>query len=154
MQLNPQNARRGGALVEFAVILPIALVFLFGIVEFGIAMFEYHATNYAAKYAARYASVRGASCSATGCPITASALQNAVRAAVPGTGFATVSPQWTTPPSGTYVGAAQTAACDSSDQNKGCFVIVTVTQRVPLTIPFVNVDHLSFKATSTAAITQ
>jgi len=146
--------QRGGALVEFAVILPLALIFLVGIIQFGIAMFQYHATNYAAKFGARYASVRGADCSASGCPITGTALQKAVRKAVPGAGSATVQARWTSPPVGTFVGGVTNKACDSSDQNKGCFIIVTVTQTVPLNIPFINVRHLGFEATSTEAISQ
>src|SRR5579863_7912639 len=124
-QLGIRNAERGGSLVEFAVILPPALILLVGIIQFGIAMFEYHATDYAAKFGARYAAVHGADCSATGCPITQAALQTAVQSAVPGAGNATVQAQWTTPPIGTYAGTTNNSpnwTCSRTSESKGCFV--------------------------------
>lgn len=154
MQLTSLNNQRGAALVEFAVVLPLALVFLFGIIEFGLAMFQYHATDYAAKYAARYASVRGADCSASDCPITGTTLQTAVRNAVPGAGAAVVSPTWTSPPVGTYPGSSVSKDCDKTDENKGCFVIVTVTNHVALSIPFFPTKPLTFTASATAPISQ
>jgi len=154
MPMNAPNGQRGGALVEFAVVLPVALVFLFGIIEFGMALFQYHATDYAAKYAARYASVRGADCTESDCPISATALQTAVQKAVPGTSLATVSPTWTTPPIATFKGSSVSQPCSSSDEHKGCFVIVTVTNHVGLHIPFFASKTLTFTASATAPISQ
>lgn len=47
--------RRGQALVEFALTLPVLLLFLFGIIELCLAVMTYNAVRYAAQEGARYA---------------------------------------------------------------------------------------------------
>jgi len=144
-------------MVEFAIVAPLMLIFLVGIVEFGIAVFEYHATDYAAKLGARYASVRGANCTATGCPITSSTLQTYLRSAVPGAGNAVVTASWTLPDSTNYPGIQNVAdSCDTSAEQRGCLVTVTVTNTVGINIPFVRIpsNSLTFVATSTVPVTQ
>jgi Flp pilus assembly protein TadG len=49
--------RRGQSLVEFGLILPIFLLMVFGIVDFGRAVFAYSTLNNAAREAARVAVV-------------------------------------------------------------------------------------------------
>lgn len=160
-----RDRERGGALVEFAMILPLALIFLIGIVQFGIVMFEYHATEFAAKYAARYASVRGAQCAANktaGCPLTATALATAVRNAVPGLApLASISPVWSAPSSTTYAAAGGfNPTCSSSSQEQYCVVTVKVTNPVGIDIPFVHIgkgankDKMTFTAYGQEFVTQ
>ena len=48
---------RGQSLVEFALILPIFLLFIFGILDLGRAVYAYHTLNNAAREAARVAIV-------------------------------------------------------------------------------------------------
>ena len=48
---------RGQSLVEFALILPIFLLFIFGIIDLGRAVYAYHTLNSAAREAARVAMV-------------------------------------------------------------------------------------------------
>lgn len=48
---------RGAALVEFAVVLPVLIMVLFGIIEFGIAFTEAQAVESAAREAARVAAI-------------------------------------------------------------------------------------------------
>jgi Flp pilus assembly protein TadG len=48
---------RGQALVEFALVFPLFLLFLFGLIEVGRVIYLYNAFNEAAREAARYASV-------------------------------------------------------------------------------------------------
>ena len=156
VSLTARSDQRGGALVEFAMILPLAMIFLFGMIQFGIAMFEYHATTYAAKMGARYASVHGSDCTGSGCPTSSALLQTMIRKAVPGAGNATVSAQWSLPNPATYAGTSgATTTCSSSSQAKGCFVVVTVTNSGDINIPFVHHwKNVTFKATSTAMIPQ
>ncbi|MBX9580934.1 MAG: pilus assembly protein [Gemmataceae bacterium] len=52
-------ARRGAALVETALVLPVLLLFLFAVFEYGRFLLVLHATNNAARDAARYAVVNG-----------------------------------------------------------------------------------------------
>lgn len=49
--------RSGVAAVEFALTLPLVLLTVFGIIEFGITIFTYGVVNYAAEQATRYATV-------------------------------------------------------------------------------------------------
>jgi len=53
----PTLTERGAALVEFAVVLPVLLMVLFGIIEFGIAYTEAQAIEATAREAARLASL-------------------------------------------------------------------------------------------------
>ena len=150
-----RRGERGGALVEFALVAPLMLIFLFAIVNFGIVMFEYHATEYAAKVGARYASVRGANCTATGCPITSSGLQTYLQGAVPGAGNATVGATWSFPDTTKYTGLQDVAtACGNASESRGCLVTVTVQNHVPLNIPFVFNNNVTFNASSTVPVTQ
>ena len=51
--------RRGAAVVEMAVVAPLVVLFLFGLIVTGLGVFRYNQTAYLAREAARYASVRG-----------------------------------------------------------------------------------------------
>ena len=51
--------KKGQSLVEFALVLPILLLLIFGLVEFGRLIFTYIAVNTAAREAARYGSAVG-----------------------------------------------------------------------------------------------
>lgn len=53
------HSKRGSAAVEFAVILPIFLTMLFGMVEFGRVLSVQHVVNSAAREGARVASLPG-----------------------------------------------------------------------------------------------
>ncbi len=55
-----RRSERGAAVVEFAVVLPILLSFLFGIMEFGRIMMVSHTLNNAARAGARIAVLPGA----------------------------------------------------------------------------------------------
>ena len=50
--------RRGAAVVEMAVVAPLVVLFLFGLIVTGLGVFRYNQTAYLAREAARYASVR------------------------------------------------------------------------------------------------
>ena len=52
--------QRGSAAVEFAIVLPILMTFLFGIMEFGRIMMVSHTLNNAARAGARIAVLPGA----------------------------------------------------------------------------------------------
>jgi Flp pilus assembly protein TadG len=51
--MNPRNLQRGAALVEFALVLPLLLVILFGIIEFSIMMYDKAVITNASREAAR-----------------------------------------------------------------------------------------------------
>jgi hypothetical protein len=50
-----RDERRGQVLVEFALTLPILLLFLIGIIELGLAVMTYNGVRFAAQEGARYA---------------------------------------------------------------------------------------------------
>jgi Flp pilus assembly protein TadG len=52
------SSERGQELVEFALILPLLLLFLFGIIEFGIAVYRYNAVANIGREVARYGSIK------------------------------------------------------------------------------------------------
>lgn len=59
----------GSAIVEFAVAVVLLLVMVFGVVDFGRALYTYHFLSNAAREATRWASVNGATCGSDGsCP--------------------------------------------------------------------------------------
>lgn len=57
MMLRPAPSSRGQALVEFAFVLPILLLLLIGILDFGRAIFAYNSVSNAARSATRVAIV-------------------------------------------------------------------------------------------------
>jgi Flp pilus assembly protein TadG len=110
---------RGSTLAEFAVVLTASMVLIVGIIDFGRALYTYQFVSNAARIATRYASVRGATCSASGCPATASSIQTYVRSLAPELNQAQISvvPTWNTTPS-----------CAGPPSNgPGCTVSVQVT---------------------------
>ena len=62
---------RGSSLVEYAIVVPVLLTFLFGIMDFSRFLYTYHFIAEVAREATRYAVVRGSSFSGTACASTA-----------------------------------------------------------------------------------
>jgi Flp pilus assembly protein TadG len=59
-RLNRRGLRRGAALVEAAIVLPILYMFILGMVLVGLGVFRYQQVAELAREGARYASVHGA----------------------------------------------------------------------------------------------
>jgi len=76
---------RGSSLVEFALVLTILFMLIFGIMDFSRAVYAYNFLSSAASAGARYAIVRGAACTTwtTACPASASDVTNYVQGIVP-----------------------------------------------------------------------
>ena len=61
--MNPlRKKQKGSTLVEYAIVLTGFLMLIFGIIDFGRAMFAYHYVSSAARDAARWAMVNGYNC--------------------------------------------------------------------------------------------
>lgn len=119
----------GSSIVEFAFVAPVFLILLFGIVDFGRALFDYDLVANAARLGARYAIVHGATCNnpAVTCTMTPISLQTYVTKVSPGVSGITASasylPMAICPISG---GAAANPSYPLSN-GPGCEVTVTVT---------------------------
>jgi Flp pilus assembly protein TadG len=58
MTLQQKRSQRGGAVYEFAMLLPLISILFLGIIDFSRAMLAYNALTHASEAAARFASVR------------------------------------------------------------------------------------------------
>jgi Flp pilus assembly protein TadG len=127
--------QRGGSLVEQALVLMVFLIILFGIIDFGHALYTYHFVSNAAREATRWASVRGATTSLPGGQATDASVRALVKD-VAGMGLdpakITTAAAWVPPPGGS-------PACVSPWKSPGCVVQVTVTYEYDL-LPFLPVS--------------
>jgi Flp pilus assembly protein TadG len=58
MKIRQRHSQRGGAVFEFAMLLPLISILFLGIIDFSRAMLAYNALTHASEAAARFASVR------------------------------------------------------------------------------------------------
>lgn len=68
--MNARRNERGASLPETAIIMTVLLAMMFGIIDFGRALYTYSFVAQLARQGARWAIVRGANCTAyaTACP--------------------------------------------------------------------------------------
>lgn len=66
----------GQAMVEFAIVVSLALALIFGIIQAALALYAYSFVSYAARSGVRYAMVHG---NKSGSPATSSSVQSYVR---------------------------------------------------------------------------
>lgn len=152
--MNPRHGERGSSMVEFAIVSVALMLMLLGIVEFGRAMYTYHAVANAARIGSRWAMVRGSlSCSgATGralatCPADQAEIQSYVISAVPTVDASSLSvtPSW---PGGN-------PGCPTAQfKSPGCVVQVTVTDRFNFALPFISTATWNISSTSEMIISQ
>jgi Flp pilus assembly protein TadG len=119
MALNRMRNEDGTAAVEFAFIMVLLLILVFGIIEFGIAWSKVNVYTGAAREGARYAAVRCRPDSETGC--TDTLIQDRVAAA---------SAEYPDPQ-----GVTADITCD--DSTFGDPVTVSWDQDITINIPFV-----------------
>ncbi|HYW54371.1 MAG TPA: TadE/TadG family type IV pilus assembly protein [Dongiaceae bacterium] len=136
---------RGSALVEFAIASTVTLTMIFGIVDFGRALFTYHLVSNAARAASRYAIVRGSACTVTGCPATSDQIQTFARGLAPGIdpNSMTVSTSW---PGG--------VGCIGANNSPGCPVTVSVTYPFKFMVRLLPQFTMQMTSSSTMIIAQ
>ncbi|HVS46144.1 MAG TPA: TadE/TadG family type IV pilus assembly protein [Verrucomicrobiae bacterium] len=76
-------AQRGSTTVEFAIVASVIFFLIFGIVDFGFAVYMTHLVTDVSRMGARYAMVRGSTCKSSGCPATSTSIQSYVRSMSP-----------------------------------------------------------------------
>jgi Flp pilus assembly protein TadG len=148
------NTFRGTALTEFALILPFLLTGIFGVIEFGRALYTYHFVSDAAREASRWASVRGNDCTGypQACPANPSRdVPNYVKSiAPPGVDTSSlkllVESSWVKPP-------GNTAACRRLG-DPGCAVRVQVTYNFSFVLPFLPKGTFPMRSTSEMIISR
>lgn len=116
---------RGSTLVEFALVLIVLMLMMFGIIDFARALYTYHFVANVAREGTRYAIVRGATCNAalSGCPAEA---LNSVPPYIQGLGTGIGIDPSLISVTATWPGAPSSATNCSNDQ-PGCLVRVQVT---------------------------
>jgi len=147
------RGQRGNSLVEHALVLTFLLTVMFGVIDFGRALYTYHFVSNAAREATRWASVRGFTCSnlSGGCPASAADVQTFAANVPVGMGLdpsnikATTS--WVPPPN-------NSPACATHDNNPGCVVQVKVTYDYHFFMPFLPSSLVKMTSTSEMVITQ
>ena len=120
---------RGGSLPETALVLAACLAMLFGIVDFGRALYTYSFVGQVARQGARWAIVRGSQCSVLDhCNATKDDIQTYVRSLSEGA----------TLPASIQVTNATWTACPpgSSGNAPGCTITVTVKYPFNFILPF------------------
>ena len=76
----PRLNEIGSALLEFGLVVVVFFMFVFGVMDFGRALYTYHFVSNAACQATRYAIVRGSSSTD---PVTATDIENYVKSMTP-----------------------------------------------------------------------
>ena len=66
MSKGPSSSDRGASLVEFAILAPLLILLLFGIIDFGWAMGNYNDVRHGAREAARLAAVNAGNATVMG----------------------------------------------------------------------------------------
>jgi Flp pilus assembly protein TadG len=142
---------RGSTLTEFALVLPLLVAAMFGVIDFGRALYTYHFVSDAAREASRWASVRGSSCTAYGqaCPAQQVDVQNYVSSIVPpgidpSPATLTVTPAWPGIP----------ASCSGVPNNPGCAVQVVVSYKFKFFLPFLPTSTYTMQSSSEMVISQ
>lgn len=130
------DRERGAALVEFALILPILVMFVFGIVEFG--------RFYNARIQLTSAVREGARAAALGADPTA-----ATKAGAPGLDPTKIVVTYTPSPGSSCTGASSTTTTTSLSTTTTTIPTATVTASYPFKyqIPFVRSDTITLTAT-------
>jgi hypothetical protein len=146
---------RGNALIEFALVIPFLLAVMFGVIEFGRALYTYHFVSDAAREASRWACVRK-NCKGVllpGCPAKPGDVVNYVISIAP-PGIDTspqklvVSPAWVVAP-GTGT------ACALLPNGPGCQAVqVIVTYNFKFILPFMPTSTYPMQSTSEMVILQ
>jgi hypothetical protein len=152
-QFGARRSARGSTLTEFAFILPVLLMGVFGVIDFGRALYTYHFVSDAAREASRWASVRGNRCiTIPNCGAGESDIQHYVASIVP-PGIDSTSPAlsvtaaWMAP-------LANPASCVGPINNPGCAVKVHVTYNFKFILPFLPKATYAMDSTSEMIISQ
>lgn len=151
---------RGSSLVEYAIVVPVLLTFLFGIMDFSRFLYTYHFISEVAREATRYAVVRGSSFSGTACASTATFacdatsanIQSYVRSLTPPGINASSVLATATWPGAAPTGASGTCSTANGNNSPGCLVQVVVSYPYKFMLPFLPSSASTWTVSSTSAM--
>lgn len=167
------NTERGSTLFEMAITVILFLVMLFGIVDFGRALYTYHFLSNAAREASRWASVNGSTCgpggSSTSCPSCdascngtapmnngpaseADVLNYVKSITPPGIDVTQVNVTTCGTAGGTECPGSVPAQCATTVNAPGCTVQVQVSYNFPFLVPIVQSGSIPMSSTSEMVI--
>lgn len=150
----PRFGENGSVLVESAFTIAMLFVMLFGIMDFGRALYTYHSLSNAARDATRWASVNGATCasdgSCVGGPASLGTVTTYVRGMVgPGIDSSKISVQACGVRDGSKCSASP-AACTLNQP--GCDVQVQLSYNFNFLVPVVRGGSMTLSSTSETII--
>lgn len=134
---------RGQSLVEFALILPILVLFILGIIDFGFIFFNYLTVEEASRDAVRYAVLPNSSYNGVLTTVSTDTSKKAVSCdnttcPAPTSSTAVVTVSWTDPSTGTQTVTPAAASGDTShpaDWTSPNLITVKVQEIVPVFDP-------------------
>jgi Flp pilus assembly protein TadG len=127
-----KSGQRGSAMFEYAIVVLISLMLLFGLVDFGRALYAYHFISNAAREGTRYASVRGRLCNGTfptACPASSADIQNFVQNVPVGIDPAAVTVN------SNFRNPNNLPVCNTTNDYPGCAIHVRVGYNFKFTFP-------------------
>jgi hypothetical protein len=151
-QISRSNGEKGAALLEYSFVLIVLFACIFGIIDFGRAMYTYHFISNAARDGTRYAMVRGSVCATEpGCtPADVSSYQTLLRSQMAGMGLDpnALSAPTTWPPV-----ANNPWICTIIFNSPGCTVQVQATYNFKFIFPLMP-GNFTMQSTSQMVISQ
>jgi Flp pilus assembly protein TadG len=144
-----RHRERGSALAETAVVMTVLLMLMFGIIDFGRALYTYSFVAQLAREGARWAIVRGADCTllSGGCPASSAQLQTYVQSLNEG---ATNASKITA--TLTFAAPSSGIGCPTVGNSPGCLAVVNVTYPFTFMLPFMPKAGISMSSTSQMVI--
>ena len=139
------ESERGTNLLEYGIVLTLLLALLFGVIDFGRALYAYHFVSNAAREGTRFAMVRGSSCQ--GCTASSADVQNYVENVPAGIDPSQLSVTTTWNPN-------SSANCPGPDNAPGCIVEVQVSYNFNFLLPFLPRSTVVMQSSSEMTITQ
>lgn len=145
------HRQTGATLIEFAVSLSVMLTFVFVMLETCIAIYTYAMVSDCAKEATRWAITRGSTCqtsSSTSCTATVAT----INAHATGMGFPNPAGGTMTTPNTQFPVVA--GSCTANNPTPGCQVKVIINYTMPIKLPFVPTNSLTWTTSSEMYILQ
>ena len=146
-----KHSERGASMVETAIVMSVVLLLLFGIIDFGRAIYTYSFVAQAARQGARWMIVRGSqSCNITPHIDNCGALSPAVQTYIRGLNNGVLT-------SNNITATAAFSTCPSGaavQNGPGCTVTVSVHYPFAFLAPFVRSTGINMSSTSAMVISQ